>query len=504
MREKVDLDQCLADIQHLRETSQPDAQVGLVSGNFNVVHPGHLRLLKFAADCCDILVVALQSDRADGVLVPAHLRAESVSSISFVDYSFVFEGSIKDIIKSLRPSIVVKGKEHQEKYNEEEDILNEIGGKLIFSSGEAIFSSIDLISEESIRPQKTKYDLKVPENYLKRHNIGKKRLHKILDEISSKKVVVIGDIIVDEYINCDVLGLSQEDPTIVVTPILEQRFVGGAGIVASHARGLGADASFVSAGGEDEIAEYAETVLDEYGVKVSLAGDASRPTTLKRRYRSAGKTLLRVSHVKQHAISGELQQKLYCRIEDQIGDIDLLVFSDFNYGILPQALVDRLCDLCMRHSVPMVADSQSSSQVGNIARFRNMRLLTPTEKEARIALQENDEGLVALSEMLIRRTAAEHVLLTLGAEGVIVQNQVSADEKWPTDRIPALCNAPKDPAGAGDAMLVSTSLALICGASIWEAAFIGSIAAGCQVSRVGNVPMSLDEIRGEIEVLPAI
>lgn len=489
-----------ARITALRAEHGVNSKVGMVSGNFNVVHPGHLRLLKFAADCCDILIVAVNADDRLGVLVPAHLRLENIAAISYVDYSFIVEDDLATAIDTIRPDLVVKGKEHQEFHNPERNALAAYGGKLLFSAGDAVFSSIDLIQAESERPT-SNFNLKSSANYLNRHNIKGEDFSAILNRFNDLRVLVIGDLIVDEYITCDVLGLSREDPTVVVTPVLEQKFIGGAGIVASHARGLGAKTSYLTVCGDDHEATESQKKLEDYGVDVIIARDPSRTTTLKQRYRSAGKTLLRVSKLKQHAIDQVLQDEIFDQFTAMAANLDLLIFSDFNYGVLPQSLVNRIAAYCLETQIPMVADSQSSSQIGNIARFEKMLLLKPTEIEARLAIQDHDIGLVAVAEALARKCQPEHILLTLGPEGTLIQTTHPDSSEWMTDRLPALCNAPKDPAGAGDAMLVSASLALASGATIWEAAYIGSVASGCQVATVGNRPLSIDEIRHELGVL---
>src|SRR5207302_4312305 len=97
------------------------------------------------------------------------------------------------------------------------------------------------------------------------------------------------------------------------------------------------------------------------------------------------KTLLRVSHLKQHGIEAELKDKILDAIRSSIKAIDLVIFADFNYGCLPQKVVDDISALCEANGVAMVADSQSSSQVGDVSRFHDMLLLTPTEREARLA-----------------------------------------------------------------------------------------------------------------------
>jgi bifunctional ADP-heptose synthase (sugar kinase/adenylyltransferase) len=103
--------------------------------------------------------------------------------------------------------------------------------------------------------------------------------------------------------------MSQEDPTIVVAPIETKTFVGGAGVVSAHARGLGADVTFFTVAGKDEAAEYARADLSQMGVKLVAISDATRPTPRKQRFRALGKTLLRVNHLRQHAISGTSASK---------------------------------------------------------------------------------------------------------------------------------------------------------------------------------------------------
>ena len=169
------------------------------------------------------------------------------------------------------------------------------------------------------------------------------------------------------------------------------------------------------------------------------------------------------------------------------------MFSDFNYGVLPQELVGWVIEQCSRWSIPVVADSQSSSQVGNISRYKKCFLVTPTEREARIATRNYRDGLVMLAEELRRIAQIENVVITLGAEGVLVHAGEEHDG-WIDDRIPALNHLPRDVAGAGDALFVYTSLCLAVGGTLWESTYLGSMAAAWQVSRVGNIPLIADEL----------
>src|ERR1700730_5504877 len=123
-------------------------KIVFVSGNFNVVHPGHLRLLKFAAEAGDFLVVGVSEDATPGVSVPAELRIEGVRAISFVDHAFLLEQPAETFIAKLQPDVVVKGKEHETAENPERLAVEAYGGKLVFGFGEVRFSSISLLQRE--------------------------------------------------------------------------------------------------------------------------------------------------------------------------------------------------------------------------------------------------------------------------------------------------------------------------------------------------------------------
>jgi rfaE bifunctional protein kinase chain/domain len=376
-------------------------------------------------------------------------------------------------------------------------VVQSYGGRLQFGSGDIIFSSLDLIRKEAELVDHS--SIIRPNDFIERHQIGIVELDTVLEEMRSLRVCVIGDTIVDEYIQCDPLGMSQEDPTIVVTPVMTEKFLGGAAIVAAHACHLGAKAvKFISVVGDDSTGRFVDEKLDSYGVNVALLKDDSRPTTLKQRYRAGNKTLLRVSHLRQHKVNKTMQQQLFAHVKEALAACDLLIFADFNYGALPQELVDRITSVCTQNNVMIVADSQSSSQVGDVSRFKNASLLTPTEREARLALGNYEDGLVVLAETLRQRTNAANIAITLGAEGLLIHAKETDKDQWLTDRLLALNTAPKDTAGAGDCLLVCAGMALAAGRSVWESLYLGSIAAACQVGRIGNIPLSARELRVEI------
>lgn len=473
-------------------------QIVFVYGKFNILHPGHLRLLKFAKDNGDFLVVAIDNYSNTGGLLEPEIRLEAIKHSLFVDYAFILNDDVINFVQELKPNIVVKGSEHENKYNPELNILKSYGGKLIFSSGDIRFSTLSLLQDEFKNLEVS--TIRKATSYIKRHNIDSYKIDTILDKFKDLNILVIGDTIIDEYITCEPLGMSQEDPTIVVSPISSNMFVGGACIVAAHASGLGAKVDFFTILGNDNYADFAKEKMKEYKIDAYTYVDTSRPTTLKQRFRANKKTLLRVNHLRQHHIDIETQDKIFEDIKKVIKSKNLIVFSDFSYGCLPQRLIDKITNLGLENNIMLVADSQSSSQTGDISKFKYMSLVTPTEREARLGVNDFESGLIILAEKLRSKSSIKNVFITLGSEGVLIHANRDSDgeDKWITDQIEALNSNPKDVAGAGDSLLITSAMAMSAGATVIESAYIGSISAACQVARVGNIPLNLEEIKKEI------
>jgi len=461
-----------------------------------VLHPGHVRLLKFAKQNGEKLVVGVFSDRVAGIAahVPEEFRLEAVTMNGLVDEAFLLDKSAEEAIVELKPGLVVKGKEHQTRENPEQKAVDSYGGKLIFSSGEVVFTSLDLIRREMTAQDQR--SIVLPRQFMARRNVTIRNLIQMMKKFKGLRVVVIGDVIADEYITCDPLGMSEEDPTIVVTPVSSRTFIGGAAIVAAHAASLGAEVQVFSVVGDDPTAKFCRQELTRFGVNHNLLVDDSRPTTLKQRFRSRSKTLLRVSHLAQRSIEERLQRELVTKVSQAVKSADLVIFSDFNYGSLPQPVVDGITAAAKKTKAKIVADSQSSSQIGDVSRFKNVDLLTPTEREARLALRNSEDGLVVVAETICEAANAKAAIVKLGEQGVLLHGRNA--KFFETDQIPALNSAPQDVAGAGDCMLVAASLALTVGANMWEAGLLGSLAAAIQVGRVGNTPITQDEILHEL------
>jgi sugar/nucleoside kinase (ribokinase family) len=123
-----------------------------------------------------------------------------------------------------------------------------------------------------------------------------------------------------------------------------------------------------------------------------------------------------------------------------------------------------------------------------------MKLMTPTEREARLALKDFESGLVVLAEKLREKSRAENVFITLDKEGLLIHAGVQGKGNFFTDRLEAMNKNPVDPAGAGDSLLTCSALALATGSDIWQSAYMGALAAACQVGRNGNIPLTPSDL----------
>jgi rfaE bifunctional protein kinase chain/domain len=458
----------------------------LVSGKFKVIHSGHIRLFKLARELSQELVVALDVSGLDSSDIAWRLRA--LESIDFVSRVVTYNSNIEQILIMEKPETVVKGSEFSQAFNIEEELLSQWGGRLIFSSGDSFFSEKDMIRSPQDFVIKKSYPL--PLDFMQRHNITSHRLIEILETFQEINVCVIGDLIIDEFINCHPLGMSQEEPTIVVTPIDKGRFLGGAGIVAAHCASLGAKTTLLTIRGEDEVGEWSSMKALEYGFEMISLVDSTRPTTLKQRFRSGSQTLLKLTHLRQEDISNELEVELLERFMGVLSEVDVVIFSDFSYGVLTKEVTREILHIAMESKIFVAADSQSSSQIGDLSRFELSDLITSTEREARLELKDENSGLVVLAEKLRSELKARSLLLKLGGDGVIIHGTDTDGKIIATDQVPALNDSFVDTSGAGDSLLAAAALSLASSATIYEATMLGSLVAAIQVGRIGNTPIT--------------
>lgn len=466
-------------------------------GHFNVLHPGHVRYLDFASKLGSNLCVVLRgdadlSDEEAKHFFPEAQRAHSLRSLESVDL-VVTSGSktLSECLQKIAPRILVLGNEHKDSADKHVhsalSALKTSSTKVIYHSGEQanITWGFDSVSVDTKSIAAREKFVAVCEQ----HGVSDEKLITILNRFEAIESLVVGDLIVDNFVSCQAVGLSSEAPVVVVKEIESNKFVGGGGVVAAHITSLGAKSSFVSTVGHDEVGEYAATSLQESGVSEYLIRDQLRPTTFKTRYMVETQKLFRVSRLEDQNISGEVEDKLIEKIQEIGPKCSNIIVSDFVYGVVTPRVLEAVVSLAKQHGVPLFGDLQCSSQVGSILKFKNFSMIFPTEKEARIAVNAKDSGLEYVARQILQRSNCDNLAITLGANGVIMY--VTGRDNYVSNvHLPALSVHPVDVAGAGDSMLASMSSAISSGASPVEAAALGSIVAACAIETMGNTPIN--------------
>jgi rfaE bifunctional protein kinase chain/domain len=307
----------------------------------------------------------------------------------------------------------------------------------------------------------------------------------IINSFDNLNILVIGDSILDEYIYCKDVGVSAEDFNTVYNPIKRNIFLGGSAIVASHCKSLGAKVDFVSIIGDDDISVIIKDKLNTYNVTHHLYINKKANSILKQRFKVNKNVVFRLNTFKDICIDEILEDKIIKDIKDIIKNKDLLIFSDFNYGFLSQRLIDNIINIAKKYNIKIIADSQTSSQKGDISKYKNIDLITPTKKEAQIGVNDFTSSVDILSNKLKHKYNIKNVIITLGKEGAFVEDKY----------LPSINKNAVDIAGAGDSMLVCTSMAYTICDDIYTSVQIGSMGASIQVSRIGNIPINKEEIK---------
>ena len=482
---------------HLNVKKLSKDSVALCYGHFNLIHPGHLRYLQHAKTLADKLVVAITSDKeldkdSFGHHFSEKERAESITNLQIVDYVVILNKfTLYELVDIVKPRALVLGKEFKQKQPEQISLAISTAnkeGSVVFHAGEVHYSNSDLLHKnvsDIENSNKDKLNL-----ICKDYNITINNLQSRLKSFSNSKLLVIGDTIVDNYVACDALGMSAEAPVLVVKELENREFIGGAAIVASHIAALGAECHYVSVVGKDDQSNMVSKSLTDQGVSIDLIVDESRPTTYKTRYIVDNQKLFRGSRIKDHKISEEIEQEIINKITILAPDIDGILVSDFVYGVITQNILDTISNLSKQFDIKLYGDLQCSSQVGKVSKFDGFDLITPTEKESRIALDDDESGIEWVATTLLKSTNSKNMLMKLGSDGFIAY---SSNLSYRQD-FPALSVNPVDVTGAGDSLFAAMSVSLSSGASLIEASIIGTFMASLVVKEVGNIPITNDRL----------
>lgn len=269
-----------------------DEKVVICYGHFNVIHPGHIRYLQYAKSLGKKLKVILFSGQYLDKFQRKKFfnefdRAHGLASLHIVDVVYILNTvSLSTLILRTKPSILVLGKEFEKSRRKDiQELINTIeviGSRVYFHAGDIQYTSSEFLHSnlQEIEQERRSLFFQV----CKRQKLELKNLVERIHKFSNANILVVGDTIVDQYVACDPIGMSAEAPVLVVKELEAREFVGGAAIVASHVRELGARCKFLSVVGVDSNAEFVKRELEQRNIETLLIQDETRPTTFKIRY----------------------------------------------------------------------------------------------------------------------------------------------------------------------------------------------------------------------------
>jgi rfaE bifunctional protein kinase chain/domain len=465
----------------------------LCHGNFDVVHPGHVRHLIYAKSKADILIVSITADKfiQKGTyrpFVPENLRAFNLATFEMVDFVTIDNNKKPlNLLKKLKPDFFAKGFEYSSgtlppATQEEAKIVKNYNGEMIFTPGDIVYSSTKLLnlSEPKINNFKIL-------DILQRNKITFNNLKETLKNFKKIKVHVVGDTIIDTHTKTNLIGGYTKTPTASVLYQDSKNYTGGAAIVAKHLKKTGADVTFTTILGNDGFKKFVIDEMKQSKIKLNFILDKNRPTTNKNTIVAGGYNLLKIDKVDNQPISTSILDKLKILISKEKADI--IIFSDFRHGIFNKSSI-KILSSSIKKGTFRVADSQVASRWGNITDFKRFDLITPNEKETRFSLADQDSSISDISRRLKVKAKNKNLILKLGERGIF-----SYGTSHPNGfALSSFTKKVIDAVGAGDALLAYSSLALFTTKSLLIASILGSIAAASECEKDGNIAVNPNEI----------
>ena len=325
--------------------------------------------------------------------------------------------------------------------------------------------------------------------------LSKQRAEEILKGARDSRVVVLGDVMLDEFIWGDVSRISPEAPVPVVNIKRESTRLGGAANVLANVTALGASANVIGVVGEDAAAEKLRDALRANGgaqTDDTLVKDENRPTTIKTRIIAHNQMVVRADREHRAAVNGQVEAQIIDVVKKAIRDAQALVISDYDKGVITPRILAEVLPLAYGR-MPVLIDPK----VRNFDSYRPATLVTPNHHEAlRLTnLEEDtDEGLRAAANAIKDRLSCDAVLITRGERGMMLC-EGDGDPIF----VETAAREVYDVTGAGDTVIATLAAALAGGASLTEAAVLANHAAGIVVGKLGTATATAEEILRSLE-----
>lgn len=330
------------------------------------------------------------------------------------------------------------------------------------------------------------------------------RLLRLLPAWAGQRVLVVGDVTLDEYIYGRPTSISREAPVVVLEYTSREYLPGGACSPACTIRALGGVSTMLGVVGDDPSAAALRDCLHRYEVQTSaLVVDPPRPTTTKTRLCAtrgsshlAVQQVARLNVLDRSPLSPAVEDQVLAQLEEHIPDSDAVLVSNYMLGLVSQRVVDAVRWLGQKHGKLLTVDSQ-----GDLSRFSGFDLVKCNQPDAEATLRRpltNEDDFQLALRQLAADLQAKRVMITRGADGAsALERDATGDWHYHHFPVPARSEV-LDVTGAGDAVIAVLTLALTAGAALAEAGELANYGAGVVIRRWGNIPLSLDDLRAAI------
>jgi D-glycero-beta-D-manno-heptose-7-phosphate kinase len=316
--------------------------------------------------------------------------------------------------------------------------------------------------------------------------LSRERLQSLLSAAHARRVVVVGDAMLDVYLRGDVDRISPEAPVPVVRVRERREALGGAGNVAQNIGALGAEGVLVAAVGDDRSADVIRSLITQQALSDRGLITVRRPTTAKTRVLARSQQVVRVDEEDDRDLDATDIDRLLAVLEPLLANADALVLEDYNKGVLLPVVIDRAIALARGRRLPVIVDPKYR----HFFAYRGATIFKPNRRELESALGAAvDLTHADALPHTFARLGVEHLLLTLGEQGMAL---VAADGV--VHRIPTTAREVYDVVGAGDTVTAYLATMLAAGATVLEASIIANYAAGVEVGKLGAQTVSADEV----------
>ena len=325
-------------------------------------------------------------------------------------------------------------------------------------------------------------------------DISTGRAQELIDKFATRRITVVGDIMLDRFLIGRVSRLSPEAPVPVVVFDREEFRLGGAANVANNLRQLGAAVDLIGVIGNDESGTLVKAELAAKGIHATgLITDLERRTTTKMRVVTArNQQVSRIDFESDHDVGAVLEQAIAAQIEMRARAAQVVLVSDYQKGVVTRQSMAGILGFAKANGLPVIVDPK----VPHIDYYAGAALVTPNHIEAESAtnmkIATHDDARKA-SQALRQRLGVENVLITRGEHGMWL------DYGGLDGYLPTSAREVADVTGAGDTVIATLALAVAAGATMAEAARLANEAAGIVVGRFGAATVSPDELKGRFQ-----